>query len=267
MGAADVAFTGALPETYDRCLGPMLFEPFARELAGRFRGFEGRILETAAGTGRLTRALAQAAPRASIVATDLNAPMLARAQALTEAAKVGWRTADAQDLPFGDASFDAVVCQFGVMFFPDKARAFAEARRVLAPGGRLVFSVWDRIEANDVSLAMHEALAGLFPEDPPQFLARAPFGYHDEAEIRAALGAAGFATASVETVTLETPAGSAAQAAVGQCRGSPLGAEIEARDAGGLERAIEAVTRALEARFGAGPISGRGQALVVTAHA
>ena len=196
MSVTDTAFTGSIPRLYERCLGPMLFEPFAQELAARFAGFEGDVLETAAGTGRVTRALAAAAPAARITATDLNAAMLEEAQRIGGADGVTWRAADALALPFADASFDAVVCQFGVMFFPDKAAGYGEARRVLRPGGRFVFSVWDRLEANALSHVAQAAVAGLFPDDPPLFLARTPFGYHDAGAIAAALMAAGFAEAT-----------------------------------------------------------------------
>lgn len=264
MSQADRAFVGAIPELYDRCLGPMLFEPFALDLAGRFEGFQGSLLEIAAGTGRLTRALAEAAPGAAITATDLNEPMLARAAELVRASNIGWRVADAQTLPFEDASFEAVVCQFGVMFFPDKAAAYAEARRMLRPDGRLVFSVWDRLETNDISAVAHDTLSQLFPSDPPTFLPRTPFGHHDEQVIRAGLRQAGFGEVRVETVALATPA-CAALAARGLCLGSPLRAEIEAHDPDGLDAAVEAVARALTERFGDDPITGKGQALVVTA--
>lgn len=264
MTHADHAFTGSIPEIYDRCLGPMLFEPFALDLARRFSGFEGRLLELAAGTGRVTRALAQAAPRAAIMATDLNEPMLARAAELVRAPNIEWRQADAQALPFEDGGFDAVVCQFGVMFFPDKAAAYAEARRVLKRGGRYVFNVWDRLESNDLSQVTHEAVAALFPDDPPDFLRRAPFGYHDRGAIGDALADAGFDEVGVETVTLDT-ASSAADAAAGLCLGSPLRSEIEARDPDRLDAAVEAVAHALTRRFGVGRIAGQGQALVVTA--
>ncbi len=265
MSASDVAFTGSVPELYDRCLGPMLFEPFALELAERFRGFEGRILETAAGTGRVTRALAEAAPGAAIVATDLNDAMIARAAEVVSAPNVEWRQADAQALPFEDAGFDAVVCQFGVMFFPDKAAGYAEARRVLRPGGRHVFSVWDAMEANEISQAAHDALGAAFPDDPPQFLARMPFGYHDQDAIRAGLAAAGFGRVEIDTVRRETRCDSVADAVMGLCQGSPMHAEIEASHPGQMDRAVAAVTRALSERFGEGPVTGQGQALVVTA--
>ena len=264
--AGDRAFTGSIPELYDRYLGPMLFEPYALELAGRFRGFEGALLETAAGTGRVTRALAEAVgPHARITATDLNEPMLARAAQVVSAPNVAWRQVDAQALPFEDASFDAVVCQFGVMFFPDKAAGFAEARRVLRPGGRFVFSVWDDLEANDISEIVHKAVAAEFPDDPPSFIARMPFGYHDEGRIREALETAGFGSVQAERVALETPAASAADAAKGLCMGSPLRGEIEARRPEGSDAVVVAVTEALERVFGREAIAGKGRALVVTA--
>jgi ubiquinone/menaquinone biosynthesis C-methylase UbiE len=262
MSEQDRAFVGAVPELYERHMGPMLFEPFARDLAARFAGFEGAILELAAGTGRVTRALADAAPGARITATDLNPPMLAEAARRVPAANVSFRPADAQSLPFDDGAFDAIVCQFGVMFFPDKAAAFAEARRVLRPGGRYLLSVWDDMAANDITLVAAKAMSG---GEAAAFMARTPFGYHDQARIRADLAAGGFADLTIETVSLPTPAASARDAAMGLCAGSPARAEIEARGAGALEATIGAVTAALEAEFGTGAFAGTGQALVITA--
>ncbi|WP_312163790.1 methyltransferase domain-containing protein [Phenylobacterium sp.] len=265
MSATDRAFVGSIPEVYDRCLGPMLFEPYAIEMADRFKGFAGALLETAAGTGRVTRHLARAAPGARITATDLNEPMLAKAAELIAAPNVEWRQADAQALPFEDASFDAVVTQFGVMFFPDKPAGYREAHRVLKPGGRFVFNVWDALEANDVSKIANESVAALFPDDPPAFLARTPFGYHDEAHIRAALAQAGFGGVEIETVSREIRSDSAQAAAEGLCTGTPLLGEIEARRPGGAGEAIAAVAEALTRALGSGAIVGKGQALVVTA--
>ncbi|HTI66270.1 MAG TPA: methyltransferase domain-containing protein [Caulobacteraceae bacterium] len=266
MPQADATFTGSIPDIYDRCLGPTLFEPFARDLANRFKGWEGALLETAAGTGRVTRALAEAVgPRATIVATDLNEPMLARAAQIVTAKNVQWRQADAQALPFDRDGFEAIVCQFGVMFFPDKPAAFAEARRVLKPGGRFVFNVWDKIEANELALVVHETVASLFPDDPPGFLARTPYGFHDLGPIRAALTRAGFGAVELETVATTTLAASGKAIAEGLCMGSPLAAEIQARRPGGLEDIAVEVAEAVVARFGTGPIEGAGRALVVTA--
>lgn len=265
MPQTDQAFVGAIPEIYDRLLGPTLFEPYAQDLAARFKGFDGELLETAAGTGRVTRALAEAAPLAAITATDLNEPMLAKAAELLHAANVRFQQADAQALPFPDHRFEAVVCQFGVMFFPDKAKAFAEARRVLRPHGRFVFNVWDDLAHNDIARGVHEAVAGFFPDDPPGFLERTPYGWHDQRVITSALTDAGFHDVRIETVALPTPTASPADAARGLCLGSPLRGEIEARGADKLEAAAQAAAEALQARFGAGRFSAPGQALVVTA--
>ena len=265
MSDADRAFVGSIPELYDRYMGPMLFEPFALDLASRFEGFDGALLETAAGTGRVTRALAGVVgPRATITATDLNEPMLARAAEIVRAPNITWRQADAQALPFDQDTFDAVVCQFGVMFFPDKVAGFAEAWRVLKPGGRFVFNVWDSLEANDISRIVQEAVAAQFPADPPSFFARTPFGYHDEERIRGALETAGFQTVQIERVALPTQAASAADAAIGLCMGSPLRGEIEARSPDGLQAVVDAAAKALSRAFGSGPIVGNGQALVIT---
>ena len=234
-------------------------------MARRFLGFAGSILETAAGTGRLTRALVAAvAPDASITATDLNQPMLDRAADFVGAPTIVWRQADAQALPFEDESFEAAVCQFGVMFLPDKGKAFSQALRVLKPGGRFVFSVWDRLQDNNLSAALQQVMVRLFPEDPPKFLARIPFGYHDPAQIRRTLANAGFASIHVETVVKPTTAASAAHFAIGQCMGSPLRAEIEARRPGELQAVVDAVSQALTEQFGDGRIVAQGQALVVT---
>jgi SAM-dependent methyltransferase len=223
------------------------------------------VLEVAAGTGVVTRALVARVPASTtIVASDLNAPMLGHAQALLANPRITWRQADAMALPFEDGAFDAVVCQFGAMFFPNKARAFAEARRVLAPGGRFLFNVWDRIETNDVPAAVIEALARLFPSQPPDFLARVPHGYHDIAQIRRDLAAAGFTAAPrIETLAFTSRAPSARAVASAFCQGTPMRNEIEAHDASALERVTDAVTAALVERYGSGPVEGRIQAHVV----
>src|SRR5687767_7901925 len=158
MVATDTAFAGSIPEYYHRCLGPFLFEPYAEDLARRAQALRPRrILETAAGTGIVTAALARALPEAEIVATDLNPDMLRVAAAKVDSPRVTFAPADAQSLPYPDAGFDLVVCQFGAMFFPDRVAAYREARRVLAPGGALLFNVWDRLDANPASQAVSEA--------------------------------------------------------------------------------------------------------------
>jgi SAM-dependent methyltransferase len=227
--ASDSQFTGSVPALYDRCLGPMLFAPYAEDMAARAAALApARLLETAAGTGIVTAALAEALPQAEIVATDLNQAMLDVAAARGLPARVSFQAVDAQALPFPDASFDLVVCQFGAMFFPDRVCAYREARRVLRPGARFLFNVWDSLAHNPVSALLGDTVAGLFPGDPPSFYRRVPFGYHDTARIEADLRAAGFADIAVETVTRISRVDARA-AAIGLCQGSPMGAAIEAR--------------------------------------
>jgi len=268
MAQADNVFSGSIPELYDRHLGPLLFEPYAKDLAARVAALQPqKLLELAAGTGIATRALARALPgSAGIVATDLNEPMIAFAAARTGAdAKIVWRQADALQLPFDEASFDLVVCQFGVMFFPDKTAAYRETHRVLKPGGHFLFSVWDRLAENELSDAINVAVAALFPQDPPRFIERTPFGYFDSAKIRSELRAAGFRDTKADVVARRSRAASLREAVVGLCQGSPLRNEIEARDPAGLGRVTEAVTAALAQRFGSGPLDAGMQAIVFTA--
>jgi SAM-dependent methyltransferase len=223
-----------------------------------------RVLEVAAGTGVLTRALCRTLPPSSaIVATDLNPAMLEEAAANGTSRPVEFRPADALALPFEDQTFDAVVCQFGVMFFPDKAQGLSELRRVLRPGGELLFNVWDRIETNELADAVTAGLAALFPGDPPKFLPRAPYGYFDRDTIAADIASAGFTAPALEVVSERSRSRNAFDPAVGFCQGSPLRGEIEAR--GDLDHATEAAAGEIRKRFGSGPIDARIQAIVVTA--
>lgn len=265
--AADQAFPASLPQAYDEYLVPLIFEPYAVELTARVtRSSPRHVLEIAAGTGVVTRTLAAVLPaETSIVATDLNQPMLDQAAARGTARTVTWRRADAMALPFPDGTFDTVVCQFGAMFFPDKARAFAEARRVLRPGGVFVFNVWDRIETNEFAAEVTAALATRFPADPPRFLARTPYGYHDTATVAADLAAAGFtARPAIETLATRSRATSFDQPAIGFCEGTPLRTEIEARQPSGLREATTAAADAIARQFGRGAVDARMQAHVVS---
>ena len=246
MSSTDTAFAGSIPGLYDRCLGPLLFQPYAEELARRAATLSPkRILETAAGTGIVTAALHEILPDAEIVATDLNQAMLDVAAGHIRSDLVRFRAADALDLPFGDGEFDLVVCQFGVMFYPDRVRGNGEARRVLRDGGRYVVAIWDSIDRNAGSEDLSNAVAALFPDDPPKFLDRTPFGYSDVAQIEHDLLAAGFTDIELETVEKRSRATTAHDVAVGLVCGSPLRNEIEARDPAMLDAAVEAATAAL----------------------
>lgn len=266
----DAHFTGSIPHLYETQLVPLIFEPYAADLAERIASRQvSRVLEIAAGTGVVTRRLASAVPAtATIVATDLNQAMLDEAAAIGTARPVDWRQADAMRLPFGDGSFDLVVCQFGVMFFPDRPAAFAEARRVLRPGGVFLFNAWDRIEENEFADAVTTAVGSLFPADPPRFLARTPHGYHDPATIERDLARGGFAARPlIATVAARSTAASARVPAVAYCEGTPLRNEIEQRDPARLGDATDAATEAVARRFGRGPVDGKIQAHVVTVEA
>jgi ubiquinone/menaquinone biosynthesis C-methylase UbiE len=267
MNETDVRFAGSIPGIYERYLVPLLFEPYARDLAARVADLkQGTLVELAAGTGAVTRALLEALPSAvRIVATDLNEAMLSVGASRAASPSVTWRQADAQQLPFEDASVDALVCQFGVMFFPDKPASYREAVRVLRPSGRYVFNVWNRVEENEVTLIAGRVVASLFPADPPRFMERTPFGYFDVALIREQLQTAGFARVAIETVEKVSTAAAAEHAARGLCQGTPMRSEIEARDAARLEEVTAAVTQALVKRFGDGPFDNRMSAHVVSA--
>jgi len=262
----DKVFAGAVPRLYETHLVPLIFTAYADDMARRIASRKPRrVLEVAAGTGVLTRALAKAlGADVSLVATDLNEGMLSEAKSIGAGRSVTWRQADAMALPFDDGSFDTIVCQFGAMFFPDKAAAFREARRVLAPGGTLAFSVWDRIEDNEFADVVTRSLATRFPGDPPRFLARTPHGYHDRAAIARHLAQAGFtAPATIDTVAERSRAASPDIPALAYCAGTPLRNEIEARDPTGLDAAVRVAADALAERFGRGPIDGKIQAHVV----
>lgn len=260
---SDTSWVDSMPAVYDRALGPALFAPFAAYLAESVVTLAPRrVLELAAGTGIATAELVAALPGAEVVATDLNPAMVACGAANVPGAT--WRPADAMALDDeADGSFDAVVCQFGVMFFPDKPAAFAEAARVLAPGGTLLAAVWDVVEDSPFPAALVSAITAALPVDPPDFVARIPHGYHDPDRIEADLRAGGLEPVSVERVVLRGTAPSAAVLADGFCRGTPLRFALQER--GDLAALTAAVSAEMTVRLGEGPVEGDLAAIVVTA--
>jgi SAM-dependent methyltransferase len=265
MAQNDVLFVGSMPEFYDQQLGALFFQPYADDVADRLSNLRvGRLLETAAGTGIVTETLAKRLPvSVQMVATDLNQPMLDHAKTKPSAGRVTFQQADALALPFPDDGFDVLVCQFGVMFFPDRQQGFREARRVLRPGGRLLFNVWDRIDRTPSFQAVVTGLQRRYPAHPSWFLERTPCGYHDPDIIRADLRAAGFADCRIDTVVRTGHAASPRGVALGLCQGSPMRAEIEALDPTGLEAATNAAAAIVAEHCGEGPFKTPLQALVV----
>jgi SAM-dependent methyltransferase len=267
MSDIDRVFAGPTPKVYDTYLVPLIFAPYATDLVNRLSSRQlSHVLEIAAGTGVVTRAMASVlCPSVSIVATDLNQAMLDEAAAVGTKRAVKWRQADANELPFQDEAFDAVVCQFGAMFFPEKPKAFAEARRVLRPGGVFIFNVLDRITENDFADTVTSALEFVFPNDPPRFLARTPHGYYERATIERDVASGGFTKlAQFTTVSARSRADSATVPAIAYCHGTPLRNEIEARDASRLSEATDIAAKAIAKRFGPGAVDGKIQAHIVT---
>jgi ubiquinone/menaquinone biosynthesis C-methylase UbiE len=269
MNDQPISFQGSIPENYDRYLGSMFFEPYAADLLSRISVREsGAVLELACGTGIVTRMLRDRLPATvKLIATDLSASMMEFAQRKFDASEsVDWRQADASSLPFPAAAFDAVICQFGLMFVPDKLQAMREAKRVLKPGGSFLFNVWAGLEHNDFARITHETVARFFEKDPPEFY-QIPFGYHDRAAIESSLHEAGFDNVRSSDVSHASCSISAATAAIGLIEGNPIAQGITERDPAALPLIKEAVADALRKRFGEGPIRGKLRALVFEASA
>ena len=246
MASQGFVFSGSIPAIYDRYMVPLVFAPFAEEVARRAQSsMPGNVLETAAGTGIVTQALHRALPVAEIIASDLNGPMLEVAAERLRSDKVSFEVADAQDLRFADGTFDMVVCQFGVMFFPDKVRGNSEARRVLRDGGQYLLVIWDKVERNHATMVAGRAVADLIPGEAGRFYERIPFRYHDKTIIEGDLRAAGFDEIAIETIQMRSRAASARDAAVALVQGTPMRSDIEEVAPGMLEAATDAAERAL----------------------
>jgi ubiquinone/menaquinone biosynthesis C-methylase UbiE len=264
MTEPQIWYRGSAAELYEHLLVPLIFSPHARILASRLAGIStGDLLEIAAGTGALTRELCKVMPATvRIVASDLNQPMLDQAMTVADARRVTWRQADAMSLPFGDRSFDAAVCQFGVMFFPDKVTAYREALRVLKPGGRFLFSVWDKLETNVLNQMYQDILERMFPSDAPGRM-RVPYSYHDTDSIERDLREAGFSDVGIEVVPEWYGSMSAREAAYALVQGHSVRVEIETRGPDYLDKAAEALAQAVADRFGEGPVKIPNRAMIV----
>jgi len=258
------AFTGAIPENYDRHLGPAFFEPYGENLVSLLPEKQyDSVLELACGTGIVTRQLRDhLSSKTRIVATDLNPAMFEyAAQKFKPDESVSWREADATVLPFADQEFNAVICQYGFMFVPDKDAAFRESYRVLKPDGVLLFNVWDSLEHNEIPRLTHQTIASFFPQDPPRFY-QVPFGYHDTGVIRKSLQDAGFSDIESFVTKLTCRRPSAHDFAIGLVRGNPVAVEIEERGSVDVDTVIEAVAKAIAQDCGDKPVEATMQAIV-----
>ncbi len=257
-------FDEGVAEFYDSLLVPILFEPYASEMAIVAERLKpGSILEVAAGTGALTRALRVTLdPATEIVATDLSQAMIDVGAPSLTMSRTHWMHADAQNLPFAPSMFDLVVCQFGVMFFPDKLKAYDEAKRVLRSGGRFLFTTWDSLPANDFARCVDECLASLFPSNPPDFLRNLSYSYFDIASIKAQMSSAGFDAISCDRIEL-TSVAAAHDIAAAFCQGTPLREEIERRAPARISEIVDEVAEQMESRHGVRPCGGMSAFVVV----
>ncbi|MDL2405002.1 class I SAM-dependent methyltransferase [Rhizobium calliandrae] len=267
MNTDSARFVGDIPQHYDTGMGPIIFADYAADTARRAAAFRpGRVLEIAAGTGIVTRRLRDALPSGvSLTATDFNAPMLEIARKkFGSADQIDFQTADATQLPFAADSFDAIVCQFGLMFFPDKDKAHREAHRVLSPGGAYLLSVWDRMDYNPYSLIAHEVVGRLFPADPPQFYT-VPFSCAPIDPIKESLIDAGFSDITISVLRLEKEIYDTAAFARGLVYGNPAAEQIRSRQGAQPQQVFEAILQEIRRAFGDKPARMPLQAIIFSA--
>jgi len=269
MSEARADFAGSIPENYERYLVPLIFDDYAADLVARLAvPAGGHVLETACGTGAVTRHLrARLDASVEITATDLSPAMIEHAKKAVGSGfgpGVAFRQADATALPFADGAFDAVICQFGVMFYPDKPAGYREAARVLKPGGQFVFNVWDSLAHNGLTEAVHGIVGRLFPEDPPRFL-ELPHGYHDLGAIKTDLQKAGFAAIDIAVQPRRSEAPGSRAVALAFTAGTPLANQLAERETPNHAEVVEAVDRAIAEKYGPGPISAPMQAVQIAA--
>ena len=269
MTTVTPTFSGSVPNTYHNFLGPLIFDAYAKDMTARLAHVlkhNARVLELAAGTGIVTKQVLAALPAsAKLTVTDISEPMLGVAKSALSDPRLTFQPADACQLPFPDKSFDALVCQYGVMFFPDKVQAMKEARRVLTPGGTYIFNIWDSFEHNPIPKTVHETLAALIPTNPIPFLAKMPYGYSDRAEIERVTRAGGFINVKIETVEFPCSAPTAADVARAWVEGTPILAALTERGITDPSPFRAATEKALAAKFGNAPCRSTMRAIVATA--
>ncbi len=258
-------FTGTIPKNYERHFVPIIFSQYAEIMANSVNPASEDVLELACGTGIVTRNLAPKLKAGRYVATDFNPPMLEIAKTKVQEDHLEFQVADATALPFEAGQFSTVICQFGVMFFPDKQKAYAEVVRVLKPGGTYIFSVWDSMAHNHFARTIHNGIGALYPDDPPQFMT-VPLGYYDLRKIVSELQDAGFGKVTIEAIPLTSHAASARAVALGFGMGGPLQNVVAERGTHSIEAVIDALEVAVRAAHGDGPCAAPMQAFHIHAH-
>jgi ubiquinone/menaquinone biosynthesis C-methylase UbiE len=265
MAASNVSFSGSIPENYERYLGPFIFEPYAVDVVSRIHVQKvKKVLELACGTGRVTKHLVQTLPDAEIVASDFNPDMIAIAENNAKSDNIKWMTIDMQDIPFDDNHFDLVVCQFGIMFVPDKQKAFQEIHRVLKTGGVLLLNAWDALTKNPPFTIANLIVNSFFTTDPVLFY-HVPFSYHDETEMKHHLAEAGFHSAVIKLVPKICVSDSAAHAVKGLLEGNPVFAFIQERNPAVLPDIRKKLEEELVLKLGDHPMRCAMQAWVIEA--
>lgn len=218
--------SGNMAERYEEHLVPVIFTPWANDLIARVDFAPGdRLLDLACGTGIVARL----ATRSGVMATggDINPGMLAVAKERSAGLNATFQLADALDLPFEDESFDAIICQQGLQFFPDKPAAVSECLRVLKPGGRAVFCTARGLEENPLMQAQVAAFSRYFGEEATQAI-RAVCGFPDAEKVQALFDDAGFGQVAVETVVLDLEAEDGSAFVNGLMMATPVAERIAA---------------------------------------
>jgi ubiquinone/menaquinone biosynthesis C-methylase UbiE len=248
-------FSGSIPEHYDRVLGPMFFEPYAIEVSQRIDPSSvNTVLEIGSGTGRVTAHLRNVISSATkLIGSDISEDMLAVAKEKLKGLDIDWRIIDAQDLPFDDDSIDVIVGCFCYMFVPDKHKAFAEAHRVLRPGGMFIFSTWDKLELNGASYTYRKIVKKLFEDSLPESY-NLPFSMNDQNAIKGMLKETGFSKIKVERVDKDSISQTAGEAANGLARGGSIYNEIMMHDPSLVEEIIKELEKELSEKFGTSPM-------------
>lgn len=243
-------FSGSIAENYEKYRAPMFFTPTAKNMVSRLSENLSSILEIAAGTGQVTRLLKEKYPEARIVSSDINSDMLSVAKSIVGEKGIEWAIVNAEEIPFDANTFDSVVCQFGVMFIPDKQKSVNEVYRVLKPGGRFIFSTWDKIENQRIAGLANEIITSFFKDDPPQFF-KIPFSMSDPREMDTLMRNAGFKDISVKNVRLEGSSASAEDAAKGFTLGNPVYSAICERDESAVPEILKTMAGVFKKEFGA----------------